>query len=350
MRFSARSIGVLALPAFLALAALATPPHPAAAQGRAALVRVDTVKREPLAQTAPVLGRFVARQSGNVAARSSGPVAEMKVQVGDRVKVGQVLATLDTEILRARMALSQADLTKAKQDLKRLENLRRSKSVAFQRSRYDNAVQDVVRAQANLRLSEIDLKYAVIRAPYPGVITVRHTEIGSYLSIGQPVVAMVNDEDLDIEADVPAERLAGLRPGRRVRVAFADRTGFHAIVRAIVPEENPMTRTRAVRLTPRYSNGTRGIAINQSVTLHVPIGEAREVISVHKDAVTHPRGKAIVFLVVDGAAEMRPVKLGAAVGSRFEVLEGLKPGDVVVVRGNERLRPGQKVRFGKQGS
>lgn len=334
----------------LLAAAIAMAPPQASAERRAMRVRVDVVKLEPLSQTAPVIGRFVARQSGVVAARSSGPVAEVLVQVGDRVTLGQVLARLDAERLRARRALAQAQVTRARQDLKRLENLRRSKSAAFPRARYDNAVQDLAIAEANLRLAEIELKDADIRAPYPGVITIRQAEAGAYLSVGQPVVTMVNDEDLDIEADVPANRLAGLVPGREVRVAFADREGFHATVRAIVPEENPMTRTRAVRFTPRYSNGTRGVAINQSVTVHVPIGAEREVISVHKDAVLHRGGKSIVFVVIDDAAQIRTVQLGAAVGNRFEVLGGLLPGDRVVVRGNERLRPGQKVRFGTAGA
>lgn len=341
-----RSVFTGMLAVVLALAALATFAPATVAELRAARVRVDAVVREPLSQTTPVLGRFVARQSGAVAARSRGAVAEITVQVGDRVETGQILARLDTRASRARHAQAKAELTKARQDLKRFEKLRRSKSAAFQRARFDTAVQDVARAKANLRLAEIELNDADIRAPYPGVITVRHAEIGAYLNIGQTVVTMVNDKALDIEADVPAGRIAGLRPGREVRVDFANSESFSAVVRAIVPEENPMTRTRAVRLTPRYSNGTRGLAVNQSVTLHVPIGEVRDVVTVHKDAILHRGGKAVVFLVVDGTAKLRTVLLGEALGGRFEVREGLEPGDLVVVRGNERLRPGQKVLLG----
>ena len=77
----------------------------------------------------------------------------------------------------------------------------------------------------------------------------------------------------------------------------------------------------------------------------VPIGKPRKVVSVHKDAVITRGGQKIVFATVAGKAERRVVRLGSAVGSRFEVLEGLGIGDVVVVRGNERLRPGQAIKY-----
>ena len=79
------------------------------------------------------------------------------------------------------------------------------------------------------------------------------------------------------------------------------------------------------------------------MTVKVPIGAPRDVLTVHKDAVIKRGPQSIVYVVEDGSANLRPVRLGEAVGSRLEVLEGLQDGDLVVVRGNERLRPGDKV-------
>ena len=85
------------------------------------------------------------------------------------------------------------------------------------------------------------------------------------------------------------------------------------------------------------------LAANQSVTILLPTGGGEEVVTVHKDAVIRQGPKAIAYVVQDGVANPRPLDLGLAVGSRFQVLDGVSPGDVVVVRGNERLRPGQSV-------
>ena len=108
-----------------------------------------------------------------------------------------------------------------------------------------------------------------------------------------------------------------------------------------------------MRFTPKFVTPNDTVAANQSVVLHIPSGAAKEAVTVHKDAITQRRGKRVVFIVSetdDGLrANIRSVELGEAFGLRFEVLKGLKPGDRVVIRGNERLRPRQKIKIGKAG-
>ena len=340
MTSSGRTIGTLAA----ALAVLVCASAAVAQKNQAAFVRVDAVKREPLAQTVPVVGRLVARQSGTVAARSAGPVEKVLVEVGDRVKRGDLLVRLVNSTVTAQRDLRLAELTRAKQILERQERLRTRRSAAFQRARYETAIQDVARAEAALKLAQIELNYAKIRAPYPGVVTVKHTETGAYVKAGDAVVTLVNIQALEIEADVPADRVGGLSPGAEVMFRLKGKR-FRANVRAVVPVDNPLTRTRAVRFVPRIRANGIGIAVNQSVTVEVPIGAKRTVTSVHKDAILHKGGTTVVFVVVGGKAVPRPVMLGDAVGSRFIVRSGLKAGELVVVRGNERLRPGQPVKF-----
>ena len=355
----------------LAALAVALPAAPAPAQRPPAMVGVDAVVKEPLRQTLPVIGRLVANQKTDVAARIEGPVASIKVRVGDRLKAGDVIAELVSDSLvwerelraaqvaeaRARLAESRSALKLAAQELKRLENLR--KSAAFSKARRDDKRQAVARAEsmvnvfkatlrqagAALKLAEIALGSATIRAPFPGVITARHAEVGAYVNVGAAVVTIVNDGDLEIEAAVPAARIAGLTPGMMVDVTVAEGGRYRATVRALVPEENPLTRTRLVRFTPHFDDTATALAANQSVTLDLPVGRPRDVVTVHKDAVLNRKGKTLVFVLVDGKVQIRPVRLGEAVGGRFEVLKGLKIGDLVVVRGNERLLPGQEVRI-----
>ncbi|MFQ5984875.1 MAG: efflux RND transporter periplasmic adaptor subunit [Alphaproteobacteria bacterium] len=389
--------------AFLALAyVLSAPPMgpvEAAEDAPAVRVRVDEVKREPYVQAVTVIGRLVARRRGVVAARTEGSVQGVAVQVGDRVRKGDLLARIDPSrlkwrrdlglaevaqataslanaeaqraVVQAQIASAEARVRIADQELRRLEGLK--DSAAFPQGRYEDKGQELVvarstvaeyrarlneaearideslaeldRAQANLRLAQDDLAHAEIRAPYDAVVTLRHTEAGAYLDVGDPVVTLVNDRDLEIEAEVPFDRLAPLRPGVRVEVAFDEGSRWSAAVRAVGVEEDPKSRTRPVRFTPAWGNSMAGMADGQSVVLYLPAGRPREVVSVHKDAVIRNRGQPLVFVVVDGVAELRPVELGEAVGTRFEVLTGLKPGDIVVVRGNERLQPGQAVTF-----
>jgi multidrug efflux pump subunit AcrA (membrane-fusion protein) len=154
---------------------------------------------------------------------------------------------------------------------------------------------------------------------------------------------MIADTNLEVEVDVPFARVGGLEVGAELRVSFADGHVSTATVRAVVPDENPLTRTRAVRLTPASGDDERRYTPGESVTVRVPLGEARQVVTVHKDAVIPQALGAIVFVVVDGKAEPRRVMLGEGVGERLEVLDGLRVGEQTVTRGNERLRPGQEL-------
>ncbi len=363
IRFLARLAPQFALALALMLTAI-----PAVAQ-EGTPVRVDKVISEPLSQTVPVIGRLVARQAGVVAARINGPVMEFQVEVGDRVSQNQIIALLDPVNLAARrdmaagklgevtadLATSKAELALASQELRRLEKLK--KSAAFSQARFDDARQRVAianakvrrssaaiaSAEADLRLVEINLRDVEIRAPYDGVITERLTETGSYVQIGAPLVRMMADRTLEIEADVPFQRLRGLSTGATLDVTLDDGSRHRAQVRAIIPAENPLTRTRAVRLTPLFNGFLAPLADAQSVTVAVPVGEERQILSVHKDAIVKSRGETIVFVVVEDTAERRAVVTGEAVGGRLEVLQGLTEGDRVVVRGNERLQPGAKV-------
>ncbi|MDA8637103.1 efflux RND transporter periplasmic adaptor subunit [Rhodospirillales bacterium] len=338
-------------------------PPPAAAVG------LDAVIVEPLNQTVAVIGRFVPRQSGDVAARISAPVEEYLVQVGDRVEKGDVLAMLvkdtfewernrqraEVQSTRAQLQTDRDTLLLLEQELKRLDRLR--KSPAFSEARYADKAQEVARAkseisraqaqiksaEATLALADLDLTYTKVIAPYPGAIIRRHTEAGSYVRVGDPLVSLLDYTNLEIEADVTANRIGGLSPGRQLNASFENGQSLMATVRAVIPDENPRTRTRRVRFIPTFIDDASSSAANQTVTVRVPVGEIRDVVTVHKDAVLNRRGAQIVIINEDGKAAFRTVQLGESVGPRFVVLEGLTTGEHVVVRGNERIRPGQAI-------
>jgi len=343
---------------------------PSAAQEtpQATPVGVDAVIEEPLNQTTPVIGRLVATKSGVVAARTSGPVGEFLVQVGDRISEDQIIAVLVKDALESRRDLWAAEVAKAKaatatsraelklreQELKRLHDL--EESAAFSQARTDDKSQEVAVAksaiaeyraalgvaEANLHLAEIDLYNADIRAPYGGVVTKRHTESGAFVRAGDPLVTIIDDNTLEIDADVPTERIAGLTAGNMVSFQFSNGETGTARVRAVVPDENPLTRTRSVRFTASF-DGSLILAANQSITLQIPIGAPRTIVSVHKDAILNRGGKRLVYIAEEGKAVIRPVLLGEAIGTRFEVMQGLAPGDLAIIRGNERLLPEQAI-------
>ena len=161
-------------------------------------------------------------------------------------------------------------------------------------------------------------------------------------------MTVINDEELEVEAAVPADLVGALMPGTSIRTVLDDGTEFLATTRALIPQEDTRTRTRRVRLAPAFPATERPLAADQSAVVYVPIGVPTDVITVHKDAILNDpvitgQVEPVVFRVVDGAALMTTVVLGPAIGDRFEVLSGLAAGEIVVVRGNEGLHHTQPV-------
>mgnify|MGYP006273812497 CR=1 FL=1 len=341
----------------------------AAAQPRAAGVVVDPVVSRNVAETAPILGRLVAATRSVVAARTPGIVERVEVEVGDRVAAGAVLARLDTERLeldreiavaaldqaRADLNAAEADVALAQQALDRISKLQGSN--AFSQGAFDDRRSEFARArsregafaasltsaEARLAVVEYDLENAAIRAPFDGVVIERTAQPGAYLQQGAAVATLLDVSDLEIEADIQTEYVAGLTPGLGVSAVIGRGILVDAAVRAVIPEESVTTRTRPVRFAVDLNGHGDDLATGQSVTLRVPTAEAREALTVSKDAVIQsPRGW-LVYVAVDGQAQPRVIEIGAASGDRLEVLDGLAVGEYVVVRGNERLRPGQPI-------
>lgn len=367
-----RHLGFLA--AFLALQT----PTIALAQDDAIMVGVDAVSAEPISETAAVIGRFVSRQAGEVAAQSEGAVADVLVEVGDRVETGQVMVQLITDRLElnsdlkraevrsaeARLGVARSQQTLAEQELTRMSSL--SESAAFSQARFEDSQQmvaiaeagvaaaraELLSAQAELALVEDELADAAIVAPYDGVVVLRHTEVGSYLNVGDPVTNLLNDAWIEIEADVPSNRIGGLAEGTAIQVTLDNGQSGEAFVRAVGVSEDPQARTRPVRFTPAWEVVAGELADGQSVTLKIPSGPQTDMITVHKDAVIRSGLATTVFVVTEadvtggsGIAEERAVTLGGAIGNRFVVLSGLGVGELAVVRGNEGLSEGSTLSF-----
>ncbi len=340
----------------------------------AALVVVDGVVEQQYTRTVPVLGRLVAKQSGNVASRIRGTVSEVLVQVGDVVSRGQVLAKMDTTALalhsrqakshlaeaESRLRTARAQLALASQEVKRLEELQGSAAVS--KANYEDARQgqniayarvneaeaNISSSRASLDIANLELTYASILAPFHGTITAKLTEVGNYLQPGESVFQLISDQQLEVEADVPAGLLAGLSQKVVVDMLFENNTRHQAQLRAVIPEENPRTRTRRVRFETILGDDPGRLASEQSATVFVPASATRKILSVHKDGLIRRGQQDIVYIVRDGMAELRAVRTGDAVQDRVEIMDGLEPGDLVVVRGNERLVPGQVVQVAEK--
>lgn len=367
--YAARAV---ALSCFITLLAAS---QVAVAQQRPAAVEVAPVTVQKIRETRSILGQLVVPVESEIATRTAGVIDQVNYLVGDTVERGEELVLLDTTLLEieersakaavdvanAEIAVAEARLKQAEIAFSRQERLQ--SSGAFSRSRFEDlqqemrtAAAELARARAaagNARVAQervaYQLRHSVITSAVGGVVIRRWAQPGDYISVGDTVATILDVSQLEIAADVPSNLVPGLmtQPGQppvQVMVRASSGAAFRASVRAIVPVEQLSTQTRQVRFTADFAELDPSlVASGQSVTLELPAGPERDVLAVPKDALVQAIDSWIVFAVVDGIAERRPIKIGSQSGGYVEVSEGVSADDVVVIRGNERLRPGQPV-------
>lgn len=242
------------------------------------------------AQETSVIGKIVARQSGDIAAQIGAPVLNVQAVAGDRVRKGEVLAIFNVDDRKADLASSEAQVQVAiaelgvneasleleKARLSRFERLK--ESAAFNASQYEDSQIEVRRLQAQLEVAKaeiatsraavdriiVDIERAIVTAPFDAVVVSRTAEVGDYVSAGQKLFTLVSVAELEIEADVPTDIAVSIKPGARVKANTRNGQNIYALARVVIPIENPLTRTRVVRFTITQPEN---LAIGQSVEL-----------------------------------------------------------------------------------
>ena len=312
-------------------------------------VVVAPAEKRMLAPVTWYPGTVISRNQARVAAEVEGRL-EWVAEVGTAIAGGEVVARLDDALFRqsltedeAAVARERARLTYLDAQVERLEKLATQNTVT--RSRLDEAVAErgVTRgelraARARVSLTRERLERTKIKAPFDGIVTERVRQTGEWAKSGEAVVRLVDAGSLEVQAWIPIAALAFVHEGSELALATnPSRTA--GTVRTIVPVGDNRSRLYELRL---QIDGARW-PVGQDVRVAVPTAEAREVVAVPRDALVLRRDGAAVFRVDEnGLAERVAVTPGVAQGPFIEV-DGIAPGDRVVTRGGERLRPGQPV-------
>jgi len=355
--------GPAARPSWRLLVALLLAAGAAGAQGLVPPVGVGRAELAPVVQEVPVTGTVVSPRVSRISAEVSGRVDTMHVDVGDRVEAGAVLATLDAELARialarARAATREAEaaLADARRRLADAERLSREKAIAATALRSLQAEVEMDEAAlARLRAEEGRQRALVdrhrVKAPYAGAISRKLAYAGEWIDPGTPIVELVSTGVLRIDFPVPQEYYPRVGPGTAVEVTLDAEPGrrLPGRVAATVPQSDPGGRTFLMLV--RLDDVDVAMIPGMSARARLRLGAGREGVVVPRDALLrHPDGRTTVWVLdgsaADGGATVseRRVTPGRAFDGRVEILEGLEAGSPVVLRGNEGLREGQRVR------
>jgi RND family efflux transporter MFP subunit len=321
-------------------------------------VRVVTIAMQATGTSITLTGRLQAQAEINQSFRIDGRMISRNVDVGDRVRAGQVLARLDNmneesslQSARAQLAAAQAQALEARTMFERMRDLLKERAVSQASFEQAQAMAKITQSQVDsaqslVNIAQNRLSYTDLVSDVAGVVTARGAESGEVVGAGRMIVQIAREGAVDAVFDVPAA-LKDIAPGNpEIVIALASDPTVTASgrVREVSPRADPVTGTFAVRvqvLNPPPTMRLGSTVIGQ-IKLQRPPG-----IEIPSSALIQPGGKSAVWVVdtKTGTVSARDVQLQAYGEDRVQVLQGLSPGDVVVTAGAQALRPGQKVNW-----
>jgi HlyD family secretion protein len=356
-------------------------------------VIVETVRQEAINRTVEVVTTLAAEDEVSVSSEAEGRVSRVHVDLGDKVRAGQVLVELDAEkqqytVDQQRAALSralakygaadtsklpplertpevqkaEAELALAKQAYDRAEELHRRQLVSTQtldnaeadrrskQATYDAAVQnaknlrgEIEGADAALKLADRNLRDASIRAPFDGYVRNRRVAVGQFVKTQTPVMDIVRVDPLKVIGEIPEKLAPWIKIGQPVELrvdALPDKT-LQGRVSRISPSVN--TATRAFPFEALVPNPDATLKPGTFARASVRTGEPAQVVTIPFSALQYRYGVNRVFVVDGDHLGVRELKVGERLGDRVEVLAGIKAGDRVVATDVETLNEGTRV-------
>ncbi|MFQ5468707.1 MAG: efflux RND transporter periplasmic adaptor subunit [Gammaproteobacteria bacterium] len=315
-------------------------------------VRVETVLQKPMAPTIWVAGTVLSRHDARISAEITGRL-DWIVEVGATVDKGEDIAHLDDTQLLLQREEFEADVVRSEarvnflvQEVKRLLRLAKKNNAAQTLLDQTAADRDIARgdlASAKARLKQVQdrLARSKVKAPFSGSVVQRLMQAGEWADSGDELVHLVDAKTIEIQSMVPLASMPYLIRGEKIAIRSGGLPGI-ATIRSLVDVGDARSRLLDLRL----DFTEQVLPVGQTVRVAVPTAALRTVTVVHRDALVLRRDGVAVFVVNDeGIAERVEVTTGIAQGRYIEVLGDIKPGDRVVTRGGERLRPGQKVQL-----
>lgn len=311
-------------------------------------VVVTTARSENVATAISATGTVVSRNDARISGEVGGTLAWI-AEPGTVVKRGETIARLDTARLSLALRDNEAAVKRLEAQLQLLatqrERLQTLGNVVSQ-SQLDEAVsrermaeQDVEQARVARDRARLDLDRATVRAPFAGIVAERLQQSGEFVASGAPLLRLVNDRELEVVARAPLGSADAVSAGAQVRLSEGER---HAsgTVRAVIPVGDE--RSRMVEL--RIALADRSLRVGTPVRVEIAPRNLRPVVTVPRDAVIQRQGASYVMRVrSDNTAERVAVNLGPGRNNQVEIDGTLRAGDRVIVRGGERLEPGQAV-------
>lgn len=311
-------------------------------------------ERSELHETVHLDGVIEAVQKSTVSAQTSGTVQSLPFDVDDSVAAGDLIVQLEDSEQRSRLRQAQAGLEEAeaaladaRQRFDRIEAVHERGLVS--RQEFDQARNNLAAARARVErakgaVSEAkeQLSYTRVVAPYGGILTERHVEVGESVNPGQPLLSGLSLEQLRVVVDLPQKYADLARRERQAQVTLADGRVLETGEMTFYPYANPQTHTFRLRMRLSEPNGS--LFPGMLVKVSVPVASREALWVPASSLIQRSELRAVFVLDEQDQPRLRQVRTGVRDSGRLEILAGLSEGERVVTNpselvGSDRLNP-----------
>jgi len=343
----------------------------------APVVAVARVSRENLEKTITLSAEFKPYQQIDVHSKVSGFVKEMKVDVGDHVKIGDTIAILEIPELKEDLKKAAAATRGAEEDVKRAkakfeethlagtrleevakqqpnlvaeQDIDAAKSLDLEAEAvFESAKQHVEECQANEKKIQTMLEYGVITAPFDGVITKRYADTGALIQAGttsntqaMPVVSLAQDNQLRLIFPVPEKAVSAIRTGQAVRIEVpATGAVFTGAISRYARQVDRATRSMQTEVD--VENTGEKLTAGMYATVILPTDQKKSVLAVPVQSLSPGTDPTVYVLNKKNQIEERHVVVGMETPQKVEILRGLEENDLVFIGNRSQARLGQQV-------
>ena len=314
-----------------------------------AIVTLAKIEKSALTPNFTAPGDIVADRDSIVASEVAGRI-QSTLDIGARVGQGTVIAVIDSRSARlardqaaAEVRRLQADLTYQNRLVGRLQQL--LKEEAESEASLDEAISSrdqtrarLAAAQVALETANFDLARTRIRSPFAGQLVERKIEVGEYATPGREIARIIGRAGSEARVRIPIASAGSLAAGQEITI-LANGERRTSRIRSVIETGDEVSRTLEVRAPM----GTHDLKIGSAISITVPTGIERQVLTAPRDALVLRDSGIFVYVVNPKNAKRVDVQVGEPAGDRVAISGNIAAGDLIVVRGGERLRDGQPV-------
>ncbi|AQG78350.1 efflux RND transporter periplasmic adaptor subunit [Spirosoma montaniterrae] len=310
-------------------------------------VAVTPVRRQTFTTETEYVGTSTFWREVPMTATTQGIVRSLNIRLNGPVRTGQILLTVDSDVNRASLAVAEATLTKARQDLTRYETLQRENNATA--TEVETARLQVRNAELQITTLQKQLSESVVKAPIGGTITEKPIERGMYIAPGTPLATITDVSAVKITVNIPEVELTNWPVGRSVRVRFEayPNRAFTGMVHHVGLKGGDAANSAAgtfpveIRVANNHPNAPLRVGMTARVSRTETV--AAPALTIPRTALVPGTDRPAVYVLHGNRVRLRSIQTGDIVGTSIIVESGLKTGDQVVTSGSNGLRNGLNV-------